>query len=102
MRMSQLFGRTSKTEGSDYQITSHRLLTQAGYIRESTAGRYYLLPLGVKVHDNIVKIVRKHMNAAGAQELLMPVLHPLELWQETNRTTTTGFELMKVKDRRGA
>jgi prolyl-tRNA synthetase len=102
MRMSQLFGRTSKTEGSDYQIASHRLLTQAGYIRESSAGRYYLLPLGVRVHDNIVKVVRKHMDNAGAQELLMPVLHPLELWQETNRTTTTGFELMKIEDRRGA
>lgn len=102
MRMSQLFGRTSKTEGADYKIASHRLLTQAGFIRESTAGRYYLLPLGVKVHDNIVKVVRKHMNQAGAQELLMPVLHPLELWKETNRTTTTGFELMKIDDRRGA
>jgi prolyl-tRNA synthetase len=102
MRMSQLFGKTSKTEGADYKIASHRLLTQAGFIRESTAGRYYLLPLGLKVHDNIIKIVRKHMDAAGAQELVMPTLHPLELWQETNRTTTTGFELMKVADRRGA
>ncbi len=102
MKMSQLFGRTSKTEGSDYQIASHRLLTQAGYIRESSAGRYYLLPLGVRVHDKIIGIVRQHMNAAEAQELLMPVLHPLELWQETNRTTTTGFELMKIDDRRGA
>lgn len=101
MKMSQLFGRTSKTEGSDYQIVSHKLLTQAGYIRESSAGRYYLLPLGVRVHDNIVKVVRKHMDNANAQELLMPVLHPLELWQETNRTTTTGFELMKIEDRRG-
>ncbi|MEK7153781.1 MAG: proline--tRNA ligase [Patescibacteria group bacterium] len=100
--MSQLFGKTSKTEGSDYQIASHRLLTQAGYIRESSAGRYYLLPLGVKVHENIIGVVRKHMDKAGAQELLMPVLHPLELWQETNRTTTTGFELMKIEDRRGA
>lgn len=100
--MSQLLGRTSKTEGSDYKITSHRLLTQAGYIRESTAGRYYLLPLGLKVHDKIIQIVRKHMNAAGAQEVMMPILHPLELWQETNRTTTTGFELMKIQDRRGA
>lgn len=100
MRVTQLFGRTSKTEGRDYAITSHRLLTQGGFIRESTAGRYYLLPLGVKVHENITKIVRKHMDAAGAQEVLMPVLHPLELWKETNRTTTTGFELMKVTDRR--
>ncbi|HSX05004.1 MAG TPA: proline--tRNA ligase [Candidatus Saccharimonadales bacterium] len=102
MRVTQLFGKTSKTEGTDYQVPSHRLLTQAGFIRESTAGRYYLLPLGLKVHDKIIEIVRKHMNAAGAQEVVMPVLHPLELWQETNRTTTTGFELMKIKDRREA
>jgi len=102
MRVSQLFGRTSKTEGVDYKIPSHRLLTQAGFIRESTAGRYYLLPLGVKVHENIERVVRKHMDKAGAQEVLMPVLHPLELWEETNRTTTASFELMKITDRRGA
>jgi len=102
MRVSQLFGRASKTEGLDYKIPSHRLLTQAGFIRESTAGRYYLLPLGMKVHENIERIVRKHMNIAGAQEVLMPVLHPLELWEETNRTTTVSFELMKITDRRGA
>jgi prolyl-tRNA synthetase len=102
MKVSQLFGRTSKTEGTDYQVASHRLLTQGGFIRESTAGRYYLLPLGLKVHDNIIRVVRKHMDAAGGQELVMPTLHPLELWQETNRTTSTGFELMKITDRRGA
>ncbi|HET7301810.1 MAG TPA: proline--tRNA ligase [Candidatus Saccharimonadales bacterium] len=102
MRMSKLFGKTSKTEGSDYKIPSHRLLTQAGYIRESTAGRYYLLPLGLKVHDNIMRVVRKHMDAADAQEVVMPTLHPLELWRETNRTTSVSFELMKVTDRRGA
>lgn len=102
MRLSKLFGRTSKTEGTDYKISSHKLLTQAGFIRESSAGRYYLLPLGLKVHDNIVKIVRKHMDANDAQEVVMPVLHPLELWQETNRTETTGFELMTISDRREA
>ncbi len=102
MRLSNLFGRTSKTEGTDYKITSHRLLTQAGFIRESSAGRYYLLPLGLKVHENITQIVRKHMDKANAQEVVMPVLHPLELWQETNRTKTTGFELMTIKDRREA
>src|SRR3989344_5793610 len=102
MRLSKLFGRTSKTEGADYKIDSHRLLMQAGFIRESTAGRYYLLPLGLAVHEKITEVVRKHMNAVGAQEVLMPVLHPLELWQETNRTSTTGFELMKIKDRREA
>lgn len=102
MKVSKLFGRSSKTEGLDYTIPSHRLLTQAGYIRESTAGRYYLLPLGIKVHDKIIEIVRKHMDTSGAQEVVMPVLHPLELWKETNRTTTTGFELMKITDRREA
>lgn len=102
MRLSQLFGKTSKTDGVDYKIPSHRLLTQAGYIRESSAGRYYLLPLGMKVHENIANVVRKHMTNTGAQEVLMPVLHPLELWKETNRTTTVSFELMKIADRRGA
>ncbi|HUD10313.1 MAG TPA: proline--tRNA ligase [Candidatus Saccharimonadales bacterium] len=102
MRLSRLFGGTSKTEGVDYKISSHRLLTQAGFIRESAAGRYYLLPLGLKVHDKIIQIVRKHMDNSGAQEILMPVLHPLELWRETNRISTTGFELITVKDRRDA
>src|SRR4051812_38257568 len=102
MKQSQLFGKTSKTQGTDLTMDSHRLLVQAGFIRESVAGRYYLMPLGLKVHDKIIEIVRKHMDQSGAQELLMPVLHPLELWEETNRTTTTGFELMKVKDRRDA
>lgn len=102
MKMSQLFGRPSKTEGTDYEIASHRLLVQAGFVRESTAGRYFMLPLGMAVHNRVSDIVRKHMNASGAQEMVTPVLHPLELWAETNRTTTAGFELMKVRDRRGA
>src|SRR5215469_13714970 len=68
MRVSKLFGRTSKTEGVEYKSASHRLLTQAGFIRESAAGRYFMLPLGLKVHDRIQDVVRKHMDAAGAQE----------------------------------
>lgn len=102
MKSSHLFGKTSKSEGADYKIKSHRLLVQAGFIRESTAGRYFLLPLGLKVHDKIIDITRQHMNKAGAQEVVTPVLHPLELWQETNRTTSAGFELMKITDRREA
>ena len=102
MRLSQAFGRPSKTEGTGFAFDSHRLLVQAGFIRESTAGRYYMLPLGWHVHEKITDIVRKHMNKAGAQELMMPVLHPIELWKETNRTSTTGFELLRIKDRRGA
>jgi prolyl-tRNA synthetase len=102
MRMTQLFGRPSKTEGTDYEIISHRLLVQAGFIRESTAGRYFMLPLGMAVHHKVSDVVRRQMNKTGAQEMVTPVLHPLELWAETNRTTTAGFELMKVRDRRGA
>ena len=102
MRYSKLFGKTSKTEGTDLKATSHRLLIQAGFVRESTAGRYYFLPLGLRVHHKIVDIVRRHMDAAGAQELVTPTLHPLELWQETNRDNAAGFELMQVEDRRGA
>ena len=102
MRVTKLFGKTTKAVDSEYTLASHRLLVQAGYIRESTAGRYFMLPLGQAVHNNIADVVRKHMNKAGAQEVLMPTLHPLELWRETNRTTSVSFELMTVKDRRDA
>lgn len=83
-------------------MKSHKLLTRAGFISESTAGRYFFLPLGMRVHDKIMKVIEEEMDRAGAQKMITPVLHPLELWKETNRTKTTGFELMKVKDRRGA
>lgn len=83
----------------DATLVSHKLLYQAGYIRESTAGRYYLLPLGIRVHDKIKKIIKEAMDNAGAQEMVTPVLHPKSLWQETNRTTSVGFELMSIKDR---
>lgn len=83
-------------------MISHQLLTRGGFIRESTAGRYFFLPLGWRVHDKIKKIIKEEMDKANAQEMITPVLHPLELWKETNRTSTAGFELMKVEDRRGA
>ena len=98
----QLFGQASKTTGTKLEIASHRLLVQAGYIRESVAGRYYLLPLGLRVHDKIQAIIRQEMNRAGAQEVVAPILHPLELWRETERDESVGFELMQIKDRRGA
>jgi prolyl-tRNA synthetase len=102
MKYSKFFGKTQygKRAGSD--MISHQLLLKGGFIEESTAGRYYFLPLGWRVHEKIKSIVKQEMDTAGAQEMITPVLHPLELWQETNRTSTTGFELMNVKDRRGA
>ncbi|MFH2118224.1 MAG: proline--tRNA ligase, partial [Candidatus Paceibacterota bacterium] len=68
----------------------------------SAAGRYFFLPLGWRVHEKIKKIIKEEMDAAGGQEMISPVLHPLELWEETNRTNSVGFELMGVEDRRGA
>lgn len=84
------------------KLASHKLLTQAGFIRESVAGRYYFLPLGIRVQDKIVKIIEEEMDKAGAQKMITPVLHPLELWEESNRTSSVGFELMTIKDQRGA
>jgi len=83
-------------------MDSYKLLHRAGYIRESTAGRFFFLPLGMRMQQKIMKIVKEEMDKAGAQEMVSPVLHPLELWKETNRTNTAGFELMRVKDRRDA
>jgi prolyl-tRNA synthetase len=102
MRQSRYFLKTSKTFSEEEKIVSAKLLKQAGFIQESVAGRYYFLPAGNRVQQNIAEIIREEMDAAGAQEMVSPILHPLELWKETNRTSTAGFELMKVKDRRGS
>ncbi len=102
MRYSKLFGKTVREAPSDATMDSYKLLYQAGFIRESTAGRFFFLPLGIKMQQKIIKVVKEEMDKAGAQEMVSPVLHPLELWKETNRTNTAGFELMRVKDRRDA
>ncbi len=102
MRQSRYFLKTSKTFSAEDTIISARLLKQAGFIRESVAGRYYYLPLGMRVLEKVMGVVREEMDMSGAQEMLSPILHPLELWKETNRTNTAGFELMQVEDRRGA
>jgi len=102
MRQSQLFGKTIKETPKDITAKSHELLTRGGFIRESRAGRYYFLPLGRRVQLKIIALIRKIMDRSGSQEMITPVLHPMELWEETNRNTATGFELMKIQDRRGA
>ncbi len=99
MKYSKLFGKTIKDAPKDATLISHKLLYQAGFIRESTAGRYYFLPLGLRVHQKIQKIIKEEMDKASAQEMVTPVLHPKELWKETNRTQSVGFELMTIKDR---
>ncbi|MDP3724605.1 MAG: proline--tRNA ligase [bacterium] len=99
MKYSQLFGKTTRDDSKGATLTSHKLLFRGGFIRESTAGRYYLLPIGLKVHQKIQSMIKEEMDKAGAQEMLSPVLHPISLWKETNRATSVGFELMRVKDR---
>ena len=99
MKYARLFPKTIKETPVSATLISHQLLYRAGFIRESSAGRYYLLPLGLKVHQKIQAIIKQEMDKTGAQELVSPVLHPLELWNETNRSSSVGFELMKIKDR---
>lgn len=102
MYYSHLFGKTTKTAPRGAKLTSHKLLYRGGFIRQSAAGYYYFLPLGWRVHKKIEELIRQEMNRTGAQEMLSPTLHPIELWQETNRTSSVSFELMTVKSRTGA
>lgn len=99
MLYSKLFGKTIKDTPKDATLISHQLLYRAGFIRESTAGRYYLLPLGLRVQQKIQDVIKVEMDQSGAQEIIAPILHPKELWKETNRTSSVGFELMSIKDR---
>lgn len=99
MKYSKLFGKTIKDTPKDATLASHKLLYQGGFIRESTAGRYYFLPLGQRVQQKIIKIVKEEMDKSDAQEIIAPILHPLYLWQETNRDKA-DFGLLKIKDRR--
>ncbi|MBI5356919.1 proline--tRNA ligase [Candidatus Collierbacteria bacterium] len=100
MKYSKLVGKTVRDAPTDAVFDSHKLLYKGGFIRESTAGRYYFLPLGWRVHEKIKAIIKNEMDKTGAQEMIVPVLHPLHLWQETNRTQSAGFELMTIKDGR--
>jgi prolyl-tRNA synthetase len=102
MKQSKLFAKTTKTLSDDIKIASHKFLYQGGFIRESVAGRYYFLPLGMRVRDKIQKIAEEEMNLAGSLKIMAPILHPLALWEETNRNSSVGFELMKIKDRSGS
>ena len=99
MLWSQTYIPTLREDPSDAVIASHKLLLRAGYVRQLTAGVYNFLPLMQRVIHRIEKIVREEMNASGAIEIMMPVLHPAELWQKTGRWETVGKEQMRMKDR---
>lgn len=99
MKMSQLFVQTLREFPSDAEVISHKLLVRAGFIRKLTSGIYNYLPLMWRVLTKVSNIVREEMDAAGAQELLMPFVQPEELWQESGRWELYGKELMRLKDR---
>lgn len=101
MRYSRLFGKSTHGDIKSAGFVSHQLLTKGGFIRESTAGRYYFLPLGWRVHEKIRAIIKEEMDNLGAQEMITPILHPISLWHETRRTESVGFELMSIADRSG-
>jgi len=101
MRASRFFISTLKEAPSDAEIISHRLMLRAGMIKRLGSGIYTYMPMGLRVIRKVERIVREEMDGAGAVELLMPLVQPAELWQETGRWDKMGPELMRVKDRHG-
>ena len=99
MRISRFFVPTLKEAPSDAELVSHRLMLRAGMIKRLAAGIYTWLPLGLRVLRKVEAIVREEMDRAGAIELLMPVVQPAELWQETGRWAKYGPELLRLQDR---
>ncbi len=99
MKASQFFVSTLKEAPADAEVISHKLMIRAGMIKRLGAGIYTYMPMGLRVIRRIETIIREEMNRAGAVELLMPVVQPAELWQETGRFEKMGPELLRVKDR---
>ena len=101
MRASNYHLNTLKEAPSEAEVASHQLMTRSGMIRKLAGGIYSYMPLGLRVIRKVEAIVREEMNAAGAIELLMPVVQPAELWQESGRWEQYGQELLRIKDRHG-
>ena len=101
MRASRFFISTLKEAPADAEIISHQLMLRAGMIRRLGSGIYNYLPIGLRVIRKVEHIVREEMDRAGAIELLMPLVQPAELWQETGRWDKMGPELLRLKDRHG-
>ena len=99
MRFSQLYAPTLREDPADAEIPSQALLQRAGFVRKIAAGIYTYLPLARKTLLKIENIVREEMNRIGAQEILMPIVQPAELWQKSGRWDDYGPEMMKLKDR---
>ncbi|MFB3048551.1 MAG: aminoacyl--tRNA ligase-related protein, partial [Acidimicrobiia bacterium] len=101
MRWSQAFIPTLRDDPADAEAVSHRLLVRAGYIRQLMAGAYSMLPLGFRVRAKIMRIIREEIEAIGGQELLLPALHPRDLWEQTGRAEAMADILYTLSDGRG-
>src|ERR1700729_559052 len=99
MRLSQYFLPVIRENPSEAQIVSHRLMLRAGMIRQSSAGIYSWLPLGLKVLTKVEQIVREEQARAGAQKILMPTIQPADLWRESGRYDDYGEEMLRITDR---
>jgi prolyl-tRNA synthetase len=99
MRLSQYFLPLLRENPAEAQIVSHRLMLRAGMIRQSSAGIYSWLPLGLRVLKRVEQIVREEQDRAGAQEILMPTIQPAELWRESGRYDDYGKEMLRIRDR---
>ena len=99
MRMSNLFFQTQREVPADAEVISHQLLLRAGLVHQIAAGLWDYLPLGMRVKQKIEQILREEMNALGAQEVVLPVVHPAELWQRSGRWYKIGSDMARFKDR---
>src|SRR5712664_1805572 len=99
MRLSEYFLPVLRENPNEAQIVSHRLMLRAGMIRQSSAGIYSWLPLGLRVLRKVERIVREEQDRAGAQEILMPTVQPAELWRESGRYDDYGKEMLRIRDR---
>ncbi|HEX2315563.1 MAG TPA: proline--tRNA ligase [Thermomonospora sp.] len=102
MRWSQLYAPTLRQDPADAAAAGHRLLVRAGFVRQLMAGHYSLLPLAVRVRAKVIEVIRAEMTRIGAQEILLPALHPADLWRRTGRWDVMGEEMFRLTDRRGA
>ena len=102
MRWSTLFIPTLRDAPADAEALSHRLLVRGGFIRQLQSGHYSMLPLGWRVHRKVAEVIRQEMDAIGAQELLLPAMHPASVWQQSGRWESMGDEMFRLVDRKGA
>lgn len=101
MRYSNMFIPTLREVPSEAEAVSHKLMLRAGYVRQLASGLYIYLPLGLRVLNKINAILKEEMEAIGAQEISMPILHPAEIWQQTGRWDVIGDEMFRLQDRTG-